>query len=494
MSINIINTELKVPTLLNNTIGASSSKKSKKINDLKHSIGTLKSSFSEFWTFRKISIRSCKSFKNNLDALLKKSPGYKRNQLFEEVDLLIAKSWNEFNLPDCFNNLFNYQFIVNKIAKILLDHQQPLEFKKQIIENVIANYISFFNIAVEQIQTDLKEDHRLLETFEIDPTMKTINIRVLGDETHNQGKNPLLIELSSNGKTIDKTIVYKPRSMITEKLICGPEGVFDAFHLPIYKIYDKKNYGYCEWLENNEEENRFESLEEIELYLNEFGLMDKIAGFLGLSDLHQGNVITSKKRPSLIDTEVLVPAITEAYTSGLVNGVTAGFVFEYNTHNRIWITDNLLNKQQIKTLNDPMMCCLDILTIFENLGVLDKTIKKFKIHEGVREFEKNEIDIIHETQKALSDCRHRLILQGTTQLTLLIQEDLHKGFNDFYKNIITGLKEWGFIPEFEKEELFKLFEQDVKNNDVPVFYFEPSTGVSYYGPLLLGKINTNPQK
>jgi hypothetical protein len=310
---------------------------------------------------------------------------------------------------------------------------------------------------------------------------------ILGDETHNQGKNPLKIELSLEKGKVDRKIVFKPRSMITESSICGPtSSAFAAVDLPTYPVYNKNTYGYSAWLENNLKENTFSTIKDLEAYISYFPLMNTVVSFYGISDLHQENVLTSKGKPYLIDTEVIAPVIGKAYESGLLTGITAGYLCEYNTPNRIGISESLLDSQNFKLLQGEFSC-MEMAAVLSDLGIMDTVILPALQGKSKRVLDDKEINALTSIKKELDTHSHRMILVKTSDLARYLKEDPLEAFSDFQRNLDDGLKTWGFSIDYVSDDIKALYEQDFMNNDVPVFYFNPSKGEVYYHDLVIGK-------
>jgi hypothetical protein len=389
--------------------------------------------------------------------------------------------WQSLHLPLICNNSENRNYLLAKLNRILtVNIQQPVEIRKRIFQKVCLNFSSFLNDAIHNIKRDIATDKAFQSIFYVDATAFVSDVRVLGDETHNEGKNPLMIVVNLNNR---QRIVYKPRSIVTEQIICGQSNsLFQRLNLPCYRVYDRKQYGYCEFLENLEEENTIHSQEELITYLGHFVLMDQLANQLGMSDLHQENVVTVNKRPYLIDTEVIAPMVPDTFFSGLITGLTAGYLFSEETTNRIWFAKDLLSESTHQLL----------------LGTFDSQDAYIALQEVIPNLSErlgqhivlppHQIEFIAQTKAALSDHSHRIVLIGTLDLALFITLPIDKGFKDFECKLREGLLAWGFIPNYSENFLKIAFEWDVMNNDVPVFSYIPKKRCVYYNKMAITKL------
>ncbi len=145
--------------------------------------------------------------------------------------------------------------------------------KESLIDRVCDHFSTFIMETKERVERDVSEN-RLID-FEIPPSTSMRAIYPLGEETHNKGKIPLLIRFDHG-----KSVIYKPRSMKPERLLCHVEGsVFQKAELGTYRVVCSAcdSYGYCELIENKEEENRISTRDELKEYMMRFCLMDSIA-------------------------------------------------------------------------------------------------------------------------------------------------------------------------------------------------------------------------
>jgi hypothetical protein len=379
------------------------------------------------------------------------------------------------------------QFLENKLLAVLKHAAQPNELKIAICIRVIENFTTYLNHAIANVKNDIAHDPLFRATFGIDSRETIVSVTMSGQETHNGGHAPLFITLSSGTK-----IVYKPRSLISEQLLCGANNsLFARWNppLPTYKIYNKadQNYGYTEFLVNLKRENTFNTPHDPRLddYAKAFLRMDRIGRELGLSDIHADNVLTASMSPHLIDTEVILVPMGEAYNAadktGLLHGGAAGYKFYPildDVKNKIWIKDEQGNEIRAQAEGEEPV--LSILT--------DKLIEYQAEIEKLTGEEEHQIDLLKEQ---LMPFPHRIVVIGTSILTSLIRKPLEEAKIEFLEDLQEGLLSWGFQATAGGLEIARNhFETDLRNHDVPIFYFKPQTGeILYHQEVIARKIS-----
>ncbi|MCI0381771.1 MAG: DUF4135 domain-containing protein [Chlamydiae bacterium] len=436
----------------------------------------------DFWSTRQVSFSS--TLTNSVETMVERcsSLGSHAKQKEKEVKAFVSKNWKDLQLPSSCENGENHQFLTAKILKIILHDKQSNETKKKIINNILVNLKEYLTKAIDQVKKDTAEDLTFQKKFQISSDHSIVKVFILGNETHNKGKTPLCIELENN-----KKIVFKPRSMINEELITGKENsLFAKTDLPTYIVYDKDNkYGYSEWLENKKEENTFMSKEEVEKYLLIFCKMDRLLNPLKIDDQHYENIITSKKKPHLIDLEVINPFAND--TGLLTLGEHSGFLFDNeNSRNRIWFGFKIVDEKTLSELDKPEFSTSDSMTIFSQGHLLENTIQKTLKNRALKPepFSPEEKEAIQFTRQELDKYPHRILLMGTRPLNLIIQQDPKEGFRIFLDDLKNSLDS-KFKLQISTKDLENQFTKDVMNNDIPIFYYMPDTGEVYYGDFLL---------
>lgn len=420
------------------------------------------------------------SFDRNLAAMLVNCRKVKgKLEIVANVRSFVSDNWENLDLPASCNNSANQKFLAGKISKVLLDHDQSPEIKTKIISNIIANFKTHIIEAVNRVENDLSKDDVFLAKLEIKPNSQIVNIQVLDSKTRHQGRVPLLIFLKEDRSSAIRTFVYKPRSMIGEKIICGDKAsLFASAGLGFYQVHDKGTYGYSEFIENREEENTFYSRDELRSYFDQFHLMDTLLAPLGFGDCHGGNVVTSRKRPYLIDLEIRTPIIAERGfpETSLLTGMIAGRYPSSKSKNRVWFFPSVI--QNIRPLNDEYDGP-DSAEFLRKLDVLRELNEPVPLTEDV-------LAKIQDLSTYLLDHPHRICLDQPASLLRRITEDIDKGFANFHESLKFGLKDWDFVSSYDSQDLKERYTRDVMNNDLPIFYYHPKTGRVYYNNLLLG--------
>ncbi len=165
--------------------------------------------------------------------------------------------WLNYGLPACCNNDKNKRFLLEKLFLIIRDHsEQSIALRQEIAKNVIENFVNFISEAFKRVDADLKTNE-FKQLFGVAENDQLIAFEIIGEETHNKGHSPMSIAINFSENL---RVVYKPRSVISEYLICNNhDSLFKKLNLDTYKILDKGEYGYCEYLYNKEECNTFET-------------------------------------------------------------------------------------------------------------------------------------------------------------------------------------------------------------------------------------------
>ncbi len=219
---------------------------------------------------------------------------------------------------------------------------QPKESDIQTVKNLIKTRLEDFKTSTETIKQNIGKDKTdILNTFfpglDAETTDLTLlEINQVGGETHNGGKKPAFVLLEANGKQIQ--IVYKPRSIEVDNLICGKQkaSLFSIANrllaensnknspLPLQNSFsvlkkpwitlptfrqlsmnkpEEGAYGYAKFLPHQEGGCRLKH-EEMKTYYRTIGALQAISQIFGIRDLNEENVIAYKGLPHLIDLEV----------------------------------------------------------------------------------------------------------------------------------------------------------------------------------------------
>lgn len=409
------------------------------------------------------------------------------------IDDFLTLNWHKLDLPESCNNEQNRFFLREKLKTIINEHHQTLAEKQRIATNIMNNFTDFLSTFVTRIERDLTDDQNFRQLFEIIGIAQIISIQILGKETHNRGSNPLCITIQLNNGT---NIVYKPRAVRSEKLICSSQdSIFQQYNLPTYRVYDKEgqNYGYCEYLYNNEEENTFETIEELSDFYIELGKIEKIAREIGLSDLHLENIIVHNRRPYLIDTEVVgLPnqvAMFQTHLFTFEEGVlqpadSGALASSPLSKNHVWFGEQITQYLEEDVQTELVENLIDSGVTASVIHALGDDFRDFIIsianqtHQEIVNFDIADIQHVYE----LRNHRNRIVLADTRDLVGIIKHNPGPARTDFINAVTQGITDWGFIvDEVELEHSLEQFDRDLLNNDVPIFYHHPGNGLIYYG-------------
>ncbi|PJD95022.1 MAG: hypothetical protein CK425_09765 [Parachlamydia sp.] len=127
------------------------------------------------------------------------------------------------------------------------------EMADRAIEKLLHNKVAY----IEEIFRHINKDVNLLSNkfaFHTDEVAH-IHFSFPSADVHNTGKSPVIITFTLKNE-MDIKIVYKPREMLLEQIVCDEElSLFNTLKelsgvdLPTYKIFSVENYGYSEFIE-----------------------------------------------------------------------------------------------------------------------------------------------------------------------------------------------------------------------------------------------------
>ncbi|MGE3535280.1 MAG: DUF4135 domain-containing protein [Parachlamydiales bacterium] len=397
----------------------------------------------------------------------------------EELKILInkfvQKNFQKFGLPKYCDIDANQNFLSSKMFAILSNKKDSPKIKSETCVNVISNFIRLFEDFEKRLNCDLYVCDDFKTIFNVGPQDTILSVKILGDETHNKGNVPLLIKFKSNSDEAIKKVVYKPRSTLPEEMVCGKgKGLFAALKMDsfTYHVLNREEYGYAQFLENKFDENIINDPSQLEEYARKLVFLDKLAVKLGLSDMHSGNLITSFLAPCPIDMEtILLPVDALKYATGVLDGFQAGYKFDPETKNWIWIAEE--EGTGVLDEGDSMnalMCAKERIRVSES-EKMDAFIDSFSVQ-------------IAECRKALSKQAHRIVLIHTDELKAQFKEGLHSAENLFVRELKMGLSDWNFEADPAAESCIRAqFQEDYRNNDIPIFYFDSVSGIVSYGDI-----------
>lgn len=352
------------------------------------------------------------------------------------------------------------------------------------IHNVIFNFFETIFTAQVRVNADISEGRLLGLGVNAHDTI--VEICPLGDETHHGGKIPLRIVLASG-----RSIVYKPRSMMPEKLICdSDEGVlrhegFGTYHV-VCRTDASGDYGYSDFVQNIQDENTVSTREEVEQYVRKMCLLEEVSSRLGLSDLHYMNIITDHQNPCIIDAEVFLnPPGTESglmneengalHTFDLMRGTDPKFVGK----NKIWFHSSLtLGKQSDFRFG---MSKSDLAEIKIDVEEIKATAQLSKETE----------EAILQARRRLQELNGRFALADTQDFTGAQGHLDHRNLGTVNKFIeaIRGWVNGGQRFTFNEDSVAlirKVAERDIRNHDVPAFHYDSKRDVILYHTVVIG--------
>ncbi|MCB1106800.1 MAG: DUF4135 domain-containing protein [Chlamydiia bacterium] len=361
------------------------------------------------------------------------------------------------------------------------------EAKQQIIGNIVRDAMSSMENANRRINTCIQSGE--LEPFGIGRDVAVESVEPLGDESHHEGKIPLLIKFKGG-----KQIVYKPRSMLPERVLCGRgNSLFQEAGLGTYHVVCGQDgqgaFGFAEYLENRQSENTVQSKEELEAYLQRLCLLDKVGTLVGLSDLHYLNIITQGLEPYVIDGEVYL--MPQGIPTGVMRpgdgpasafDLSCGSDEKFKGKNKIWFHPKMKVGNTFKHMMSPEF-------LQSEVGVnLDKIHSETKVPPAAFERAKT-------AREELQTENSRIVLATTKDLNDIILgiDPLEPNTaNEMIKLIQSEVEMKDFI--FVESSVPLIREQilrDASHNDVPAFYLNHQRGEILYNGVVIGRRKTN---
>lgn len=377
-----------------------------------------------------------------------------------------------------------------KFAKYLSDKifdvcARPIssEGKQAIIRNLIEDATQLMSRSSKRLNSDIKSG--ALKSLGIDENAVVDKMEPLGDESHNFGKIPLLITFKDG-----KSIVYKPRSMTPEKVLCDKQtGLFAELGFGTYDVVCRTDtdgqYGYAEFIQNKPEENTVRSAGEVHDYLQKLCILDKVGQQLGLSDLHYLNIITKNKEPFVIDAEVFLnPPGVETGIMDSQNGsavmfdLSTGTIKQWNGKNRIWFDPSMETRGAFKNYmfdQDLSKIGIDRNKIHDQTSIAGSIMAKTQLAKEALQEEKGRLVLID--TKSLKDSMLNIDPKAPETANSLI---------DSIRENIEGYE--GFV--FNDSAIPAIREQimiDAAHNDIPTFYINSRTNEILYNGVVIGR-------
>lgn len=427
-------------------------------------------------------VQSCEIFKGRND------------QIRIRVDQFVEELWKSKKMEGVFANPENRTYLKKKLLKVIDEVDGPAAVKIQICQNVVRNYFQTLSEVAQRVRSDLRGNNAFRYAFSLSPRDVLDEVTVFDGETHNGGKNVYFIRLA-NGRAI----VYKPRSTKTEEMICGKEGLFASLRLPNYTAYTATDingeaYGYCHYLKYKEKDNSFKGERELREYLQEIALIEQVAREIYLTDLHYLNLIVMRQnqrvRPFVIDPEVILsPPSSGIFQTGLVSGVTSGsFEFPERSKNRIQLGPELLKKIPKAYRNE-----LDIRIhdkVLLALGInFEKMLKESAESWGKMRDDKMISQKIQSLRASFSGDHLRIIPVSTSTLSYYVRLPLNTANEALVAELGENLGNMGFHLTNELA-IREGLEQDILNDDIPIFYSQPSRRLIFYHGRVIARRDT----
>lgn len=409
------------------------------------------------------------------------------------VENAVDQIWAQLELPPSCNNQANRRFLSRKLQEIICHkeiHDQDPELKTEIALNAIRNLRVRLLEGLSRVQEDVNAQ-RLVPLFPFATDPNPIRVEILADETHNDGAVPICFTLRGGGR-----LVYKPRSMQSEWAICGdeasnPNSLFRRLGLPTYSIYRGDGYGYSSFLQNLRHENTLNTVNEVIDLYRTFWRIHAAAYSVGLSDLHPDNIINQRLCSYLIDTEVIgLPERAIFQTNLWGSGEVGAFIVSPNSKNRIWFSNDFAS-----TLLGPNFSTIE--AVHSELREHGLT-GRIQMALGTRflDFIRTipTIEPLPEHRRDLDELGistlNRIALVNTLMLSNLIGRTIDEGWMEFVENVRDGLTDWEFT--IDNDQLLASraqFERDVRNNDIPIFYYNREERRVYYNNHPIGFIS-----
>ena len=178
------------------------------------------------------------------------------------------------------------------------------------LERLIYESISDITFNYIELNERLERDHKKIveELCFGKDFSKIVAIRTGISDSHKKGKAVAILTFDNGYK-----VVYKPHSLKLEKAY---QYFLENMPMPYkyklkgYKIIERNEYGWTEFIENKE----CKSKNEVERYYYRFGMLIFLNYLLSTNDLHFENVIACGEYPIIIDAETALNTHKEIKT------------------------------------------------------------------------------------------------------------------------------------------------------------------------------------
>ncbi|PJJ08106.1 type 2 lantibiotic biosynthesis protein LanM [Flavobacterium sp. 1] len=219
--------------------------------------------------------------------------------LYNLSDLVLFHEFNEIKTENSAHDLAEDFYYKKFVFGTLSDKFQDLFLKYPMLARKLSkktsDYIVFITTVFKRFEND-KPDLKLLLDKKFDQLTK---LHLSSGDQHN-GESTIILEFENSHK-----LVYKPTNLsitnsYNEFLNWVNENMEE--NLKTFKVLDKGNHGWLEFIENSPCNN----IEDVKLYYERAGILLGVTYFLNAKDFHCENIIASGNCPVLIDHETIL--------------------------------------------------------------------------------------------------------------------------------------------------------------------------------------------
>lgn len=254
-------------------------------------------------------------------------------EISQEIERILG------TLDPSVNNENNRLILKQRIFNV---HHKPIE--RVIRDRVIVNILEQFTLNMHTISRRIEQDSQWIsERFFDGCPLQLQSIQITSAETHNKGQTPCILTFHvtrTDGTLEERKIVYKPRDIRPDALICSklPVELFSStgsspassssspessphtlslfsmiakatdkemptyLFLPMRDQETQAHYGYIEFLTHEETDYRLAG-DEIGNYFRMIGKLQALGQIFGIYDLHNANINAHRKLPHPTDLE-----------------------------------------------------------------------------------------------------------------------------------------------------------------------------------------------
>lgn len=419
-------------------------------------------------------------------------------KLSEESVQSISKSF--YDIPDRLyilsktykNNVLNfptyyYEHTKKKgsfdVTKLTSDYW----IDKLIIKKLKYN---FYNIleCLERIERHKKR----ISTFLKYSPVNISSIQVLNSETHNKGKVPIIISFDNYKKIVYKSVNLKLTSLFNFLIDLIFEKNSWFFVKCVKNISFENNYGFMEFIDNN---NVVDNIKDVEEFYKKLGIIIAIAYCFNITDIHKENLIVNNSFPVMIDLEAMLYRFSnELKTNDVRNTGMIGIRNSSSLQGRVesFITEpheffNEFNKNHINYQKKIDMRSHRIYfgnTLIEPTDYTENIIDGFQYAYKLIENKKRNIIINLEKYLMNNKVKIRQINRYTNYYNLMLLWVIQPSF-DTYASLTSKLKERLMKDECAYKNvnfdiLVNAEMSDLLNGDVPFFWTYPFSNSIYH--------------